>query len=140
MGSLPSWRDGSTKQAIVEYVEQVNRASVPSPERVAVFDNDGTLWCEKPMYIQLDFLVRGLAAQVEMDATLRNRVGRDDGRMEVRPGEITTAVAGARRRPRHVEVTSHSRRAACRINRSRTSWSSGATTLATGTSVPTAEA
>jgi phosphoglycolate phosphatase-like HAD superfamily hydrolase len=45
-----------------------------APEaRVAVFDNDGTLWCEKPMYIQLDFLVRRFREQAEADNSLRER-------------------------------------------------------------------
>ena len=46
---------------------------VPPEERIAVFDNDGTLWCEKPMYIQLDFLLRKLAAQVEIDPSLQDK-------------------------------------------------------------------
>jgi phosphoserine phosphatase len=44
---------------------------VPPPERVAVFDNDGTLWCEKPMPIQLDFTLRRLAELAEADTSLR---------------------------------------------------------------------
>ena len=54
---LSGWRDGPTRQAIVEFVERIcgadGSATVPIEERVAVFDNDGTLWCEKPMPIQL---------------------------------------------------------------------------------------
>jgi phosphoglycolate phosphatase-like HAD superfamily hydrolase len=44
---------------------------VTPEERVAVFDNDGTLWCEKPLYVQLDFILRQLAAQAEADPALR---------------------------------------------------------------------
>src|SRR5262245_44572674 len=47
---LRSWNDTATTQAIVEFVESTVR-DVPPEERVAVFDNDGTLWCEKPMPI-----------------------------------------------------------------------------------------
>jgi phosphoserine phosphatase len=68
--SLSSWRDGPTRQAIVEFVQRTcgedGSVAVPVDERVAVFDNDGTLWCEKPMPIQLDFILRRLA---EMAAT-----------------------------------------------------------------------
>ena len=46
---------------------------VPPAERIAVFDNDGTLWCEKPMYIQFDYLLRKLAAQAESDPSLRTK-------------------------------------------------------------------
>ena len=47
--------------------------AVPVEERVAVFDNDGTLWCEKPMPIQLDFILRRLVAMAEADPELRER-------------------------------------------------------------------
>jgi len=74
---LASWNDTSTRQAIVEFVESATRVDgpnfVPSEERIAVFDNDGTLWCEKPMLIQLDFIVRHFAAMAEQDPTLRER-------------------------------------------------------------------
>lgn len=47
--------------------------AVPAEDRVAVFDNDGTLWCEKPMPIQLDFILRRLVAMAEQDPELRCR-------------------------------------------------------------------
>jgi len=72
---LISWHDTVTKQVIIDFVSSVidenSPQYVPPAERIAVFDNDGTLWCEKPMYIQLDYLLRKLAAQAEMDASLR---------------------------------------------------------------------
>src|SRR5215475_753105 len=56
---LVSWNETPTKQAIVDFVEKVTRegsASYVKPaERIAVFDNDGTLWCEQPTYVQLVF-------------------------------------------------------------------------------------
>jgi hypothetical protein len=56
---LPSWNEGPARRAIVGFVERVAREGspdfVPPPERVAVFDNDGTLWSEQPMYVQLAF-------------------------------------------------------------------------------------
>jgi phosphoserine phosphatase len=68
--ALPSWHDGATKQAIVEFVEGVTAVGgpefVPAAERIAVFDNDGTLWSEQPIYVQLAFAldrVRALAPQ-----------------------------------------------------------------------------
>jgi phosphoserine phosphatase len=72
---LKSWNDTPTKQAILEFVTTVTDEDGPQyvapEERIAVFDNDGTLWCEKPMYIQFDFMLRGLAAQAENDPALR---------------------------------------------------------------------
>ncbi len=56
---LPSWNDTAPKQAITAFVEKVTKEGspdfVPVPERIATFDNDGTLWCEQPLYVQLQF-------------------------------------------------------------------------------------
>ncbi len=67
---LPSWNDTTPKKAIVAFVERVTREGspdfVPPEERIATFDNDGTLWCEQPLYFQLLFAldrVKALAPQ-----------------------------------------------------------------------------
>ena len=67
---LPSWNDTAPKQAIVAFVEKVTKEGspdfVPVAERIATFDNDGTLWAEQPMYVQLRFAldrVKALAPQ-----------------------------------------------------------------------------
>lgn len=56
---LPSWRDGPSKNSIIEFVRAVTTQGspdfVPPAERIAVFDNDGTLWSEKPAYFELLF-------------------------------------------------------------------------------------
>jgi len=74
---LPSWNDGAAKANTVAFVTDVtdstSTAFVPAPERIAVFDNDGTLWAEQPMYFQLAFAidrVRALAAVHPEWATL----------------------------------------------------------------------
>jgi len=76
-GSLPSWRDGAAKQAILDFVAATTgedgSAPVPVEDRVAVFDNDGTLWCEQPMPIQMDFILRRFAEMAESDPALRDR-------------------------------------------------------------------
>jgi hypothetical protein len=67
---LPSWRDGAAKTAILEFVRAVSEPGgsfVPVSERVAAFDNDRTLWCEKPLYIQADFLFRRWKQMVDED-------------------------------------------------------------------------
>lgn len=67
---LPSWNDGRTRQAILDFVAKVTREGGPDfvkpAERIATFDNDGTLWAEQPVYFQLQFAfdeVKRLAAQ-----------------------------------------------------------------------------
>ena len=69
---LGSWNDGAARQAIVAFVERAV-ADVPVQERVAVFDNDGTLWCEKPVPIQADFVLRRLFEMAQADPQLRDR-------------------------------------------------------------------
>ena len=74
---LTLWNDTATRQVILDFVASVTTSGspdfVPQEERIAVFDNDGTLWCEKPMYIQLDNLLRKMAAQAERDPELRTK-------------------------------------------------------------------
>ncbi len=67
---LPSWNDGLAKQSIINFVEKVTKPGspdfVPVPERIAVYDNDGTLWCEQPVPVQFYFVadrVKALAPQ-----------------------------------------------------------------------------
>jgi phosphoserine phosphatase len=70
---LPSWNDGAAKAAIVGFVEQTVASGVPVEERIAVFDADGTLWCEQPLPVEADFILRRLAEMGEDDPKLRDR-------------------------------------------------------------------
>lgn len=64
---LPSWNDGQTKQAIIQFVSDVTDANSPNfvapQDRIATFDNDGTLWSEKPMYFQILFVLDQIKEQ-----------------------------------------------------------------------------
>jgi hypothetical protein len=74
-GHLASWRAGDATAAIESFVTAVSQEGpnyVPPEERIATFDNDGTLWCEKPMPIQLDFILRRLVTMAEAQPELRN--------------------------------------------------------------------
>lgn len=76
MAGLNSWRDGTTKSAIVDFVGRVTTEGpdyVAPEARIAVFDNDGTLWVEKPALVQLDFLVRRLAELAAADPSLAEK-------------------------------------------------------------------
>lgn len=74
---LASWREGAARDNIVRFVRQTcgegTAPAIPVEQRVAVFDNDGTLWCEKPMPIQLDFILRRLVEMARQDDSLRGR-------------------------------------------------------------------
>jgi phosphoserine phosphatase len=74
---LACWEDTATRRAILDFVASVTDVDGPAfvapHERVAVFDNDGTLWCEKPMPIELGFILQRLAEMADEDASLRRR-------------------------------------------------------------------
>ncbi|UYM04329.1 HAD family hydrolase [Solicola gregarius] len=73
--ALASWRDTATRRAITDFVASVTAGpnAVPEEERVAVFDNDGTLWTEKPMQAQLHYIADGWRAAAEADPSLADR-------------------------------------------------------------------
>lgn len=68
---LPSWRPGSTRDAVVGFLDRA--ADVPVADRVAYVDNDGTMWCEKPTYVQFDFFVDALRRRVVDEPELADR-------------------------------------------------------------------
>ena len=68
---LPSWRPGRTRDAVVAFLAAAE--ALPVEARVAAFDNDGTLWCEKPTYVQFDFFEDALRRRAEADPALRER-------------------------------------------------------------------
>jgi hypothetical protein len=67
---LPSWNDGANKRAITDFVARITQQGgpdfVPPPERIATFDNDGTLWVEHPMYVQLAFALDRVRAMAPL--------------------------------------------------------------------------
>ncbi|MGI9824332.1 HAD family hydrolase [Agromyces sp. Marseille-Q5079] len=75
MTDLASWRDTDTRSAVESFVERVTTGpnAVPEAERIAVFDNDGTLWTEKPMPTQLVYVVEQWRKQAEADPSLADR-------------------------------------------------------------------
>lgn len=76
-GPLPSWNDGKAKQSLLEFVAKVTKEDspdfVPPAERIATFDNDGTLWAEQPMYFQLLFALDRVKALAPQHPEWQNR-------------------------------------------------------------------
>lgn len=74
---LPSWREGQSKEAILKFVERVSNTGtedyVPPEQRIAVFDNDGTLWSEQPMYVQMAFVLDRAKLLAEKRPELLNK-------------------------------------------------------------------
>lgn len=77
MGVLPSWNEGPVKAAILDFIARVTKEGgpdfVPQAERIATFDNDGTLWCEQPVQIQVFFAQARLAERAAQDPGMRER-------------------------------------------------------------------
>ncbi|HEV3165279.1 MAG TPA: HAD family hydrolase [Isosphaeraceae bacterium] len=74
---LPSWNDGAAKKAVLEFVARVTvekgRDFVSAEDRIATFDNDGTLWCEQPVYVQADFALDRARALARQDPALKEK-------------------------------------------------------------------
>jgi phosphoglycolate phosphatase-like HAD superfamily hydrolase len=91
---LASWNATAPKKAIVAFVEKVTKAGspgfVPPPERIAVFDNDGTLWSEQPMYFQALFAFDRVKALAPQHPEWRDK----EPFASVLKGDLKTALAG----------------------------------------------
>src|SRR5690242_16508856 len=74
---LPSWNDGAAKKSITDFVAKVTTQGaaefVPPAERIAVFDNDGTLWCEQPEYFQAAFALDRVRAMAKDHPEWKNQ-------------------------------------------------------------------
>ena len=96
---LASWRPGPTRDRLIDYLDSLG--DVPVGERVACFDNDGTLWAERPGYVQFDFFVAALRERVATDPSLADRpelravLDREGAAMaELGTARIAVALAG----------------------------------------------
>jgi phosphoglycolate phosphatase-like HAD superfamily hydrolase len=91
---LPSWNDTASKKAIVAFVERVTKAGstdfVPAAERIAAFDNDGTLWAEQPMYFQAFFVFDRIKALAPQHPEWRDK----EPFASVLRGDMKSALAG----------------------------------------------
>ncbi len=91
---LPSWNDGPAKKAIIAFVTKVTTAGspdfVPVPERIATFDNDGTLWCEQPMPVQLYFAIDRVKALAPQHPEWKTQ----EPFASLLKGDVQTALAG----------------------------------------------
>jgi phosphoglycolate phosphatase-like HAD superfamily hydrolase len=100
---LPSWNEGAAKNAIVEFVAKVTKAGgpnfVPLAERIATFDNDGTLWAEQPMYFQAFFILD----RIKQLAPQHPEWSSKEPFASVLKGDMKAALAGGE--PALVEMT-----------------------------------
>ncbi len=91
---LPSWNDTAPRKAILAFVERVTKEGsadfVPEPERIATFDNDGTLWAEQPMYVQLVFALDRVNALVSRHPEWKDK----EPFASLLKGDVRAALAG----------------------------------------------
>jgi phosphoglycolate phosphatase-like HAD superfamily hydrolase len=104
---LPSWNDTAPKKAIVACVEKVTKEGssdfVPPNERIATFDNDGTLWCEQPMYFQLLFALDRVKALAPQHPEWKTK----EPFASLLKGDLKGALAGGERAMLEIIVVTH---------------------------------
>jgi hypothetical protein len=104
---LPSWNDGKAKQSITEFITKVTKEGssdfVPREERIATFDNDGTLWCEKPLPVQLFFVVDRVKALAPQHPEWKTK----EPFASILKGDLKTAAAGGERALLELVMATH---------------------------------
>ena len=104
---LPSWNDGPAKKSITEFVAKVTKEGspdfVPSEERIATFDNDGTLWCEQPMYFQLLFALDRVKALAPQHPEWKTK----EPFASLLKGDVKAALAGGERAMLEIIIVTH---------------------------------
>jgi phosphoglycolate phosphatase-like HAD superfamily hydrolase len=105
---LPSWNDGAAKKAIIDFVTKVTKQGGPDfiqpAERIATFDNDGTLWCEQPMYFQLLFAIDRIQALAPQHPDWKNK----EPFASILKGDVKTALAGGEKAIAEILAVTHS--------------------------------
>jgi phosphoserine phosphatase len=104
---LPSWSDGPAKQSIVDFVTKVTKpgspAFVPVAERIATFDNDGTLWAEQPMYFQLLFALHRVGVLAPQHPEWKDK----EPFASLLKGDVKGALAGGERAIAEIVMVTH---------------------------------
>jgi hypothetical protein len=106
-GELPSWNDGQAKQAITAFVARVSKPGtpdfVPVTERIAVFDNDGTLWAEQPLYFQFLFAIDRVKALSPKHPEWKDK----EPFASVLKGDVKSALAGGEHALMEMAMATH---------------------------------
>jgi hypothetical protein len=104
---LPSWHDGPAKKSIDEFVAKVTKEGgadfVPAAQRIATFDNDGTLWAEQPMYFQATFILDRIQALAPQRPEWKTK----EPFASVLRGDVKAALAGGERALAELAMATH---------------------------------
>ena len=129
---LPSWNDGESKQAIVAFVNKVTREGsedfVPAPERIATFDNDGTLWSEQPMYFQFIYVIERIKKLAPQHPAWKEQ----EPFASVLKGDMQQALAGGEKALLEMVMATHAGLTAEEFSKSVKEWLSTARHPKTG--------
>lgn len=129
---LPSWNDTPTKSAIIDFVEGVTTPGsadyLPEADRIALFDNDGTLWAEQPMYFQLFYALDALRAMAEADPSILST----DALKAAAAGDLKSVLAGGTAALGEIVMASHADMTAEAFTASVASWAATAVHPETG--------
>ena len=105
---LPSWNDGASKKSIIDFVTKTTKSGgadfVPVADRIACFDNDGTLWSEQPMYFQLAFSIDRIKAMAPQHPEWKTT----QPFQALLEGDIKTALSGGEKSLMQIIATTHS--------------------------------
>ena len=119
---LPSWNDTVSKQAIVSFVEKVTKPSspdfVPVAERIAAFDNDGTLWAEQPMYFQAIFIFDRIKELAPQHPEWKN----NEPFASVLKGDVKAALAGGEKALLEMAMATHAGMTTVEFDKIVTDW------------------
>ncbi len=119
---LPSWNDNAPKQALVSFVEKVTKEGstnfVPPAERIAVFDNDGTLWAEQPMYFQAFFIFDRIKALAPQHPEWKEK----EPFASILKGDMKTALAGGEHALLEMVMATHAGMTTEEFEKSVTDW------------------
>jgi phosphoglycolate phosphatase-like HAD superfamily hydrolase len=104
---LRSWNDGPSKKAILDFVGKVttkdSKSYIPPAERIAVFDNDGTLWSEQPMYVQLAFAIDRVKALADRHPEWKKQ----QPFQGILDGDLKAALAGGEKAAAELVMATH---------------------------------
>lgn len=119
---LPSWNDTAPKKAVIAFVEKVTNEGasdfVPIPERIATFDNDGTLWAEQPMYFQLAFALDQVKAMAAKHPEWNTR----EPFASLLKGDVKTALSGGQKGLMEILAATHTGMTTDEFTKSVTDW------------------
>ena len=104
---LPSWNEGKARQSIIDFVAKVTREDspdfVPPAERIATFDNDGTLWSEQPMYFQLMFAIDRVKELAPLHPEWKDK----EPFASLLKGDVNTVLAGGEHAILEIVMATH---------------------------------